>query len=313
MIETMREYWRGSAEAWECDEMGHMNVRYWVRHCLDGLLVLAQDIGCGGAFGKASTATLIPTRQHIKFMREARAGAPLFSRGGIVSVGETEITFYCELVHTFSGEIGATFITTLAHVDAKTGKPFPFPARVATLSQKFMIEIPTHGQPRSIPLETQFVAANVDQVVAQGFKSIGLAGVRADEVDLFDRLNPEGMIGRVSNAMPNLLSQWREDATAEMTEIDGIARTAGAAVLEYRLDYLAWPNTGDMTAVYSGLTVVADKTIILRHWLFDPVTGEPWCVCEALAVTLDLKARKIVANPPRAKAALEAMRVTLSL
>jgi acyl-CoA thioester hydrolase len=305
----MREYWRGSAEAWECDEMGHMNVRFWVRHCLDGVLVLAEDIGCGGAFATGATSTLIPIRQHIKFMREARAGAPLFSRGGIVSMTQTQITFYCEIVHTFSGEIGATFITTLAHIDAKTGKAFAFPARVATLSTAFQIDIPAHGQPRSISLDGELTSGNVDTAISLGCRYIGLAGVRSDDVDLFDRLYPEGMIGRVSNAMPNLLSLWREDATAEMTEIDGIARTAGAAVLEYRLDYLAWPAKGDMTAVYSGLTQVADKTITLRHWLLDPLSGAPWCVCEALAVTLDLQARKIVANPPRAKAALEAMLV----
>lgn len=306
----MREYWRGSAEAWECDEMGHMNVRFWVRHCLDGIIVLAEDIGCSGAFARGATATLIPTRQHIKFMREARAGAPLFSRGGIVSISDTEITFYCELVHSFSGEIGATFITTLAHVDAKTGKAFPFPARVAQLSEKFKIDIPTHGQPRSVSLDGDLVTGNIETAIATGSRFLGQAGVRGDEVDLFDRLYPDGMIGRVSNAMPNFLAKWREDATAEMTEIDGIARTAGAAVLEYRLDYLAWPTIGDMAVVYSGLTEVADKTIMLRHWLLDPQTGEPWCVCEALAVTLDLKARKIIANPPRAKAALKAMLVT---
>jgi acyl-CoA thioester hydrolase len=115
------------------------------------------------------------------------------------------------------------------------------------------------------------------------------------------------MIGRVSNAMPNLLSKWREDATAEMTAIDGVPRTAGAAVLEYRLDYLAWPGRGDFIAVYSGLKQVAEKTTTLAHWVIDPITGAPWCVCEALAVTLDLQARKIIANPPHAKAALEAM------
>jgi acyl-CoA thioester hydrolase len=304
---TMREYWRGSAEAWECDEMGHMNVRYWVRHCLDGVMVLAEDIGCGGAFATGATATLVPTRQHIKFMREARAGAPLFSRGGIVSLTETEITFYTEIVHTFSGEIGATFITTLAHIDAKTGKTFPFPARVASLSDKHKVEIPAHGQPRSISLDGDLASGTIETAVATGFRFLGQAGVRNDEVDLFDRLYPEGMIGRVSNAMPNFLAKWREDATAEMTQIDGVARTAGAAVLEYRLDYLAWPSMGDMTLVYSGLTVVSEKSITLRHWLLNPLSGEPWCVCEALAVTLDLQARKIIANPPRAKAALEAM------
>jgi acyl-CoA thioester hydrolase len=306
----MREYWRGSAEAWECDEMGHMNVRFWVRHCMDGLIVLAEDIGCHGAVATGTTATLLPMRQHIKFMREARAGAPLFSRGGIVSLRESELTFYCELVHSFSGEIGATFTTTLAHVDAKTGKAFPFPARVAAACAAYQIEIPAHGLPRSIPFEGDPPLGSVETAIASGCRFIGLAGVRTDEVDLFDRLYPEGMIGRVSNAMPNLLSKWREEATAEMTEIDGVPRTAGAAVLEYRLDYLAWPRKGDLTAVYSGITAVTDKTNTLRHWIMDPLTGSAWCVCDALAVTLDLQARKIVPNPPRARAALEAMMVT---
>ena len=305
----MREYWRGSAEAWECDEMGHMNVRFWVRHFMDGLSVLAQDIGCGDAFAQGATATLIPTRQHIKFIREARAGAPLFSRGGIVSISETEIIFYSEIVHAFSGEIGATSIATLSHIDAKTGKAFAFPARVAALGHTHLVEIPPHGQPRSLSLDSNIPIINSDDAASQGYRFIGQASVRNDEVDLFDRLYPEGMIGRVSNAMPNFLSQWREDATAEMTEIDGVTRTAGAAVLEYRLDYLAWPRAGDLTCVYSGLTEVAGKTITLRHLVLDALTGAPYCVCEALAVTLDLNARKIIANPPRAKAALEAMLV----
>jgi acyl-CoA thioester hydrolase len=303
----MREYWRGSAEAWECDEMGHMNVRYWVAHSMDGVAVLAEDLGCGGAFGADATATLIPTRQHIKFMREARAGAPLFLRGGIVGLSESELVLYSELVHSFSGEIGATFITTLVHVDAKTGRAFPFPKRTALLAKAFEITIPNHGQPRSIALDDPLPQGNIETAEAAGFTCIGLDTVRAADTDGFDRLRPEGMIGRVSNAMPNLLSAWREEATAEMSEIDGIARTAGAAVLEYRLDYLAWPARGDLTAVYSGLSGVGEKNITLLHWIMNPLNGTPYCVCKALAVTLDLKARKIVANPPRAKAALEAM------
>jgi acyl-CoA thioester hydrolase len=303
----MREYWRGSAEAWECDEMGHMNVRYWVARSMDGIQLLAEDIGCGGAFAVGATSTLTPTRQHIKFMREAHAGAPLVLRGGIVSLGEADITIYTEMVHTFSGEIGATFITTLAHTDAKTAKAFAFPARTAILAKQFEIEIPAHGKPRSLNFEGELAFGTCAIAEELGFTRIGIAGVRASDVDGFDRLLPEGMIGRVSNAMPNLLSKWREDATAEMTAFDGVARTAGAAVLEYRLDYLAWPRRGDLTSVYSGLKSVTDKNITLAHWVMDPLTGQPWCVCEALAVTLDLQARKIIANPPRAKAALEAM------
>jgi acyl-CoA thioester hydrolase len=305
----MEEFWRGSAEAWECDEMGHMNVRYWVARSTDAIVALSEKIGCGGAFAQGATATLLPVQQHIKFMREARAGAPLFARGGVVDSSETRLTFYLEIVHSFTGEIGATFITTLAHVEAKTGREFPFPLRSKHLAKKLALDVPPHGQPRSIPLDHNILALDPAAALAANFVCVGQSGVRQSDVDVFNRLYAEGMIGRVSNGMPNLLSQWREDATAEMTEIDGIERIAGAAVLEYRLDYLAWPSIGDLTAIYSGLVEISDKTNKLRHLVLDPITGRPWCVCEALAVTLDLKARKIVANPPRARAALEAMMV----
>lgn len=303
----MREYWRGSAEAWECDEMGHLNVRFWVRKFFESTPILAHNLGLGRAFGADATATLLPKRQHIKFMREARAGAPLFLRGGVVELSETDVTFYGEMVHTFSGEIGATFITTFVHADAKSGLPFPFPMRTHALSQSFLVAIPPHGAPRSLQVEAEPETGTIEEARAVGFAHIGQGSVRYDDVDGLDRLYPEGMIGRISNAMPNLLAKWREDATAEMTAIDGTQRTAGAAVLEYRLDYLAWPARGDRIDAYSGLCAVGDKTITLKHWLMNPLTQLPWCVCEAVAVTLDLQARKIVPNPPAARAALEAM------
>ena len=308
----MREYWRGSAEAWECDEMGHMNVRFWVARCMDAIVQLGEDIGCGGAFSVGATATLVPVRQHIKFLREARAGAPLFARGGIVAMADTTLTFYCEIVHSFSGEIGATFTTILSHVDAKTARAFPFPKRVAAQAAALKIAIPHHGLPRSIDMDSEVATFEPSADLANGFVRVGLSGVLNDDVDVFNRLYTEGVIGRVSNAMPNLLSQWREEAIVEMSEIDGVPRTAGAAVLEYRLDYLAWPQMGDLTAVFSGLLEVGEKTMKLRHVLVDPLTGSPWSICEAVAVTLDLAARKIIATPPRAKAALEAMRVRLA-
>jgi acyl-CoA thioester hydrolase len=59
-------------------------------------------------------------------------------------------------------------------------------------------------------------------------------------------------------------------------------------------------------AVYSGVADVAEKTNTLKHVLAHPVTGEIFCVCEAVAVTFDLVARKVIAIPPQARARLEA-------
>lgn len=302
----MREYWRGSVEAWECDEMGHMNVRFWVRRALDGLMLMATDLGCARAFASEATASLLPVRQHIRFLKEARQGVPLFFRGGVVSLSETEVTFYGEIIHSLDGAIGATFLTTMAHVEAKTGKAYPWPERASALAAGMKVDVPSHGSPRSIPFDTPTTLFDSATLLARGFQQVGLSAVRIEDVDVFNRLYPEGMIGRVSTGVPNLMTAWREETTAELSAQDGQPRRAGAAVLEYRLDYLAWPSAGDFVAVYSGVADVAEKTNTLKHVLTHPITGEVFCICEAVAVTFDLVARKVIAIPPQARAKLEA-------
>lgn len=302
----MQDYWRGSVEAWECDEMGHMNVRFWVRRSLDGMMLMAAGLGCDRAFAPEATATLIPVRQHIRFLREAREGTPLFFRGGVVGLEDTDMVVYGEIVHALDGAIGATFLTRLRHVEASTGKPYPWPVRTLERVPHVMVEVPIYGRPRSIPFESEPEPIESVHLIARGFQQVGLSAVRVEDADVFNRLYPEGMIGRVSTAVPNLMTAWREEATAELSAMDGQPRKAGAAVLEYRLDYLAWPGVGDFTAVYSGIAEVAEKTNTLKHILTHPLTGQVYCVCEAVAVTFDLVARKVIPIPPQARASLEA-------
>ena len=32
------EVWRGGVNTWECDEMGHLNVRFYVARAMEGLV-----------------------------------------------------------------------------------------------------------------------------------------------------------------------------------------------------------------------------------------------------------------------------------
>jgi acyl-CoA thioester hydrolase len=55
-----------------------------------------------------------------------------------------------------------------------------------------------------------------------------------------------------------------------------------------------------------------DKAQRLAHWVLDPETGAAWATSEAVAVSLDLEARKIVPLSDEMKARL-AERVTPGL
>lgn len=302
----MREIWRGGVNAWECDEMGHLNVRFYVQRALEGVMAMAPSLALGQAFRSGAAATLVARDQHIRFLREARPGAPLHMVGGVVAIGEADIVLYQELRHA-DGTPAATFRTVFDHADAKTGRPFAWSRRTREAVAGWMVEVPAHGAGRSID-PAKPADPMIDRAVAEGFglTRVGAGAVAFNDCDGFGRMRTELFIGRVSDCVPNLLADWRAEVAAAASAADGVAREAGAAVLEYRLVYRAWPRAGDLVEVWSGFLWANAKTHALAHWILDPVTGAPWCTCEAVAVTLDLVARKAITTPPDHLAALQA-------
>ena len=303
------EVWRGAPNTWECDEMGHMNVRFYVAKMMEGLAWLATELGMPDAFAPGGVATLLPADQHIRFLAEARPGAPLFMRAGIVELGEADAIVFQELIHSGTGKPAATYRTRVIHVEARSGRPFAFSRRSKDLAEGLACSVPKHGQPRSIDLDIPPMVANRAVAEELGVSPIGRGVVDGAHCDAFGRMKPEFFIGRVSDSVPNLLAAWREKVAREASPSDGEQREAGAAVLEYRLAYRRWPKAGDRIEVRSGVVRVEEKTHALSHWLVDPDGGPAWCTSEAVAVTFDLKTRKTIAASPEQRQELEAFRV----
>ncbi|MEL8056849.1 MAG: thioesterase family protein, partial [Pseudomonadota bacterium] len=81
--------WKGIPNTWDCDEMGHMNVRVYVEKAMEGLGNFAGAIGMPHAFHAGAPSTLQPAEHHIRYIREAHAGAPLIMTGCVVDWDET--------------------------------------------------------------------------------------------------------------------------------------------------------------------------------------------------------------------------------
>jgi acyl-CoA thioester hydrolase len=302
------ELYRGSVNAWECDENQHMNVRFFASRAMEGLAFLAAAMQMPHAFKDRATSTLLPLDMHVRFLKEAHQGAPLSMRGGLLSIGEDEATAFQELAHP-GGAPAATFTTRLAHVEPKEMRRFAWSARTRAAADALRCEAPAHGQPRSLDLAAPAsdpTRAFADEI---GAPIVGRLAVTPDHCDPFGRMRPELFLGRVSDAVPNLMAEWRDAAAKAAAEKDGVAKTAGGAVLEYRLCPRRWPRAGDLIEVRSGITEVGEKTNRLVHWLFDPVSGECWATAEVVAVTFDLITRKTIPIPDAQRAALEARRV----
>ncbi|WP_454718082.1 thioesterase family protein [Caulobacter segnis] len=295
------EIWRGGVNTWDCDEMGHMNVRHYVVRAMEGLIGMAAELGLANAFSPHANATLLVKEHHIRFLREAHAGAPLTMLGGVIEMGETDAKILQLLIHPASGELAATFQTTVVHATPREGQPFPWPQIARERGEALKVEVPEKARARSIdlsPLEPTASLVRADQL---NLPRIGLGGLLPSDCDVYGRMRAEQFIGRVSDGIGAFIHPFR-DVVVEHAEHK--PARMGGAVLEYRIAYLAWPRAGDRVDIRSGLMSTDARTMRVVHWMLDPATGEPWGTSEAVAITFDLDARKVVPVTDAAREAL---------
>ena len=280
------EVWRGSVAMWECDAMGHLNVAFYVAKSMEGLIGLAAELGMDDAFAPDARATLLVREQHIRFIREARPGAPLTMTAGVIEIGDCEARLLFLLRHR-SGELAASFQTVVAHATAGDGRAFPWPARMRERAAALAIEVPAEAAPRSIGLEPVESRASLARAEALGLPRTALGAVRVGDCDAFGRMRTELVMARLSDGVPHLLEGKRQAA-------DTHGARAGGAALEYRLIHLGWPRAGDRVELRSGPAGGDARFRRWVHWLLDPQTGQPWAAAESIAVSFDLETRKLI-------------------
>lgn len=294
------EIWRGGVNTWECDEMGHMNVRFYVARAMEGLVGMAAELGLPHAFAAHAGSTLMVREQHIRFLREAHAGAALHMTGGIVEMGEDEARMIQLLWHSDSGALAASFQTVVAHVTPE-GRPFPWGSKTRQRAEDLKMGVPDQAAARSVSLAPVVSAASLAQADAMGLVRIAQGAVSPQDCDIFGRMRAEQFIGRVSDGIPRLVRGFRDTVSGEAEDRP---KRVGGAVLEYRLIHLDWPRAGQRFEIRSGLKTADARTKTMVHWMIDPDTGAAWGVSEAVAITLDLDARKIVPISDAARAEL---------
>jgi acyl-CoA thioester hydrolase len=290
--------YQGSVNTWECDDGGHLNVRFHLERAMIGLAHMAHALEMPRAFTPAAGSTLTPLEAHVRFLKEARPGAPLVMHGGVIAMGESDATFCLDMRHA-DGAPASCFTIVAAHTETREFRAFPWSARSLAAAVRLKIVLPPHAAPRSIDLKAPPSDASRQRALELGATRIGATIVSPDQCDAFGRLRGEHFVGRISDSVPNLLAGWRKEAAAAS------GGEAAGAVVEARLVFRRWPRAGDLIEVFSGVAGVADKTNRLVHWLCDPGSSVAWASMEAVALTFDTATRKAIAPGPEALARMQ--------
>ncbi len=291
-----RELYRGNVNTWECDEMGHMNVRFYVAKAQEAMAVLGHTKGLGPAHQRELGTALTVSDHHIRFLREVHAGTGLYACGGIVGCSMDAFQAYIEIRNAQTHEVSATFNTTVHHTDPDMGARIPLADRSRALLLEDLVAVPDYAQPRGLDLVAPKGEASLARAEELGMHVISHGVVQRAQCNENGLMHTQHFIGRVSDGIVNFLPLLQPDQKSPRDP----GRIGGAAV-EYRLCYHRRPRAGDIIIIRSGLKGLGERTFHLIHWLLDGVTGDAIATSEAVALTLDLQARRSMPLDPETR------------
>jgi acyl-CoA thioester hydrolase len=280
--------------------MGHLNVRFYVAHAMEGLAGMAAALGMERAFSPRATSTLVVAEHHIRFLKEARAGDALHMTAGILGIDGQGAVVLQILRHSDSGEVSAVFQTRLVHAKASDAQAFAWPKAALERASQAMVELPPGLGPRSLTPGEAPLDASLARAQRLGLAHYGAGAFGVHEADPFGRIGAHQVMARIGDGAAQAIQSARKAASAALKGQAPI----GVAVVEYRLIYLDWPRPGDRFDLRSGLRVAEPRRLGWTHWMLDPETGRPWAIAVGVLVPFDLQARKTLTLPDEALKAL---------
>lgn len=280
--------YRGFVNTWECDEMGHMNVQFYMAKLDEGLEHMRVALGLPSAAAPEGPLALRVTGNHVRFLAEQRASDVLAVRGGVSQADESALTVYSEMVNPASSRVAATFQSRLKGWNLRTGGSSALPASVLARAEQLHCETPEHGGARGVTLLPPMPEFTLGEARELGLIEIYRGTVVPKHCDVNGWNALQHYAGRVSDGAPHLWLALGLDRQ-KMLEIGH-----GVAVVEFSWRHDPPLRAGDTVVAASGVLDVGRKTITLRHCLFDGASGALIGVSEAVAVALDLKTRRAV-------------------
>lgn len=289
---------RGTVNTWECDEVGHMNVQFYVARASDAAFYLRHALGLAPSQVRDKGKAMVALEEHFRFHRELRAGDLMHMRSRPVELRERTLVSYHELFNSASGEVSATTVAVSGHFDLEKRRLVPWEEEAREKAKRFAGPLPPHAEPRSVARETRLPDLSLAEAESRDFMEIYRGAVMPWECDDFGHMNSRFYMARFSDGAGHLWQALGMDKR-HMQE-----KRRGTVVLEMRLNYVREVASGAMLVVKSTLTRAEGKTLTFAHFMFDAETGLLAATGEAVAIMLDLDARRTVAFTEEERASL---------
>lgn len=284
--------WAGECSAWECDELGHLNMRHYVYKTAQARAGLIIRMGLAEAFKQGATSSIRVKDLHIKYQGEARPGDPLKIESALLSLEETTAKL-CHVMYHADGRIAATIVEVIEHIYLRGFRPFSWPSRFKKAAAEFTAELPTPAKPRNIDLNAPQTGMSLSKATGLGLKVLGAGVFGLEETDITGHVTPEAYFGRTTSSIGWYTDGWPEIHNEDYREGGGMA-----ALLEARAVFHSFPEAGDAYAYVPAFLGANTYTRGILHNLISPITGESYMTTVAMGCLFNTKSRSLVKTSP---------------
>lgn len=271
------------------DHLGHMNVRFYGVAARDAGDAVVADLG------GADHLFVEPIDVYTRHFREQHLGAELEVRSGVLGGGPGWLRLYHELGNVETGDLAASFVHRLEPRDADPGT-WPPPVEATG-------EIPERGRPRSIPVDTDPVAAapTLDEVRADE----GLAWRRPRPVDAAE-CDGDGTYDPGNGPMLVWGGEPLEGSAGPALHPGPDGQLIGWAAMEHRIVFRRLPRAGDQVQAFASTLEVTDKITHRLLWAYDVDRDDLLMTLQVVDVALDTVSRRAVPIPDDLRRQVEA-------
>ena len=127
---------RGTVHAWQCDHMGHANLRAYGEFFEQALWHVFHRIGITPSVLRGETIRMAGVQQSIYYRKELLPGDLVLVKSQLIEFRERSLKMRHEMQHVETGEVCATCELTAVCIDAKTRKPREFPPEISSKAKE---------------------------------------------------------------------------------------------------------------------------------------------------------------------------------
>lgn len=286
--------YKNSVQLHEIDNLGHMNVQYYLKHCLDSC-ILNLKINNLISYHSNIQELFALEKVNIRYLNEQRLGAPFSIDFYISKIENDKVLILQEMENLETKKISSAFMLSF-----KIRKQIKI---IKNKIENFLIDYPnkfkiapSYAEIKGL-LDINKLKLSYEKLLDNPKIFNTFCGIAKNkDSNNSDTLNAADYMGIVSASVPNLL----------MMSNHSISKTnIGGAAVEYEFYFYEFVKTGTCIKLLSGLRNIKNKTYTWSHWLIDINKEKILAEANAVIVTMDLNKRKSVKIPNKMKVALE--------